>query len=175
MNKDELRVWRKGRGFTQEEVAKLLGVRREAVVRWETGQHEIPFDILAKLEAHSPSIKAAQPAMPEYARWRPYPWGLRDYTDKEIERLRTGTYIWRLLAADPTHWAVRKVFKPGQIIHGLDITLPANCFPDPLGPEAPFARDMFAAVEARERAEFGRRNAAYRQGGIPEEKFPGDK
>ena len=42
MDRQELKVWRKQRGFTQGELATLLGVKWLAVSRWERGERGIP-------------------------------------------------------------------------------------------------------------------------------------
>ncbi len=37
-----LREWRRERGLTQEQLARVLGVSRVCVAYWETGKREIP-------------------------------------------------------------------------------------------------------------------------------------
>jgi DNA-binding transcriptional regulator YiaG len=40
--RDELKEWRRRLGLTQVGLARLLGVSRNAVARWEWGRHPIP-------------------------------------------------------------------------------------------------------------------------------------
>ena len=42
MNPSELLTWRNGRGYTQKELADLLGVDKMTVYRWEKAMREIP-------------------------------------------------------------------------------------------------------------------------------------
>lgn len=175
MTPDELRLWRKGRGLTQRQLAALVNVRRETVTNWEKGHHDIPFDVLAKLEAHSPSIKAAQPLMDKVWRIRPYIWANRDYDeDKEWHKIPVGGKVWRLFLDErKTNWEVRVMLsdKRGHTLHSSEprITLPPEAFPDPLGPEAPWARAMYAERLAAYNAEISGLRQAMRDSGIPPE------
>jgi DNA-binding XRE family transcriptional regulator len=45
MKADELKRRREKLGFTQEELAKRLGMQRLSVIRWETGQTKVPKSI----------------------------------------------------------------------------------------------------------------------------------
>lgn len=42
MTPEELKEWRKGRAYTQADLADLLGVTESTVFRWETGRMSIP-------------------------------------------------------------------------------------------------------------------------------------
>jgi DNA-binding XRE family transcriptional regulator len=42
MEPSELLKWRKDHGYTQQELANLLGVARMTVVRWEKAMRDIP-------------------------------------------------------------------------------------------------------------------------------------
>ena len=42
MKPDELRKWREKNGYTQDELADILGVAMFSVSRWETGTRAIP-------------------------------------------------------------------------------------------------------------------------------------
>lgn len=44
-----LREIRKRMGLTQEDLARLVGVERSTVTKWESGQNEPPLPMLAKL------------------------------------------------------------------------------------------------------------------------------
>lgn len=175
MTKDELLLWRRARGYTQAELAEMLGVRRESVARWEKGIHTIPQDVLVKLEAKNPdSIKNLafrQPAITDDKRWRPFPWGNRDYhLDKEVPNLKTGTKVWRMYTEAGHDWEVLQAWKQNSF-HRCEphITLPAECFPDPMGIEAPGARELFAQREARYNAERAGLRQALKDAGIAEE------
>jgi DNA-binding XRE family transcriptional regulator len=50
-----LKKFRKGKGFTQEDLAKMLGVSRQAVVSYENGRREPNLRILIKI-ANSLSV-----------------------------------------------------------------------------------------------------------------------
>ncbi len=47
----ELKEWRRGKGLTQEDLARRLGVIRLTVARWETGTRSIPSFLSLALEA----------------------------------------------------------------------------------------------------------------------------
>ncbi len=51
MEPSELTQWRKKQGYTQQELAELLGVARMTVVRWEKAMREIPSFLHLALEA----------------------------------------------------------------------------------------------------------------------------
>lgn len=46
---DNFRIFRKKRGFTQEEVAEELGVTRQAVAKWERGETSPDVEFCIKL------------------------------------------------------------------------------------------------------------------------------
>lgn len=152
MTPTELKVWRAARNMSQADVAAIASVRREAVNKWEKGTFAIPAGILEKLEAASPSAKAAQvakePAEIPYARWRPYPWGRRDYTGAEVDKVPAGTLVWRLLlqVSEPK-WEPQQAIAKGrfQYRNAPLISMPQEAFPDPNGIEAPWAREMYAS------------------------------
>ena len=50
MEKDELKKWRKKHSFTQEELAKALGVYQVTIARWETEVRKIPVFLPLALE-----------------------------------------------------------------------------------------------------------------------------
>ncbi len=50
MDKDELKKWRKKHSFTQEELAKALGVYQVTIARWETEVRKIPVFLPLALE-----------------------------------------------------------------------------------------------------------------------------
>jgi transcriptional regulator with XRE-family HTH domain len=168
-------LWRKSRGMTQQQLADMLKVRRETVNNWEKGRYRIPqsaLPALAEASPEPPDRKTANlPAERPYARWRPYPWANRDYTPSEVERCKAGRLVWRLILEGGTEWTVMQAFKTGHFHHGLNITMPAQAFPDPMGQEASWARDLFASKEAAERLDISRRNDLWRDMGIPPEKI----
>jgi DNA-binding transcriptional regulator YiaG len=51
MTPSELKIWRKRNGYTQTELARVLGVGQVAVARWETGVRKIPSLLPLALEA----------------------------------------------------------------------------------------------------------------------------
>ena len=152
MNATQLKMWRAASNLTQDDVAKLLNVSRATVIRWEAGKHRIPPNITQKL-GPAPVDTAATPAEILPYRFRPYPGPAnRDYTIEEVERLRVGVLVWRLVLADPTHWAVKRISARGFTQHGNNITLPPSAFPDPHGPEASWARAAFTEAQQKENA-----------------------
>lgn len=176
MTKEELLLWRKGRGITQAQLAELAGVSRLSVVRWEKGTFAVPVDVLAKLEAHSPSIKAAAPLVNSVWRIRPYPWANRDYDEDrgEWHKIPLGGKVWRLFLDERKgDWEVRVMLsdKRGKTLHSSEprITMPPEAFPDPLGAEAPWAKEMFERRIAEYNAELSGRRALYKEIGIPDE------
>jgi transcriptional regulator with XRE-family HTH domain len=50
---DELRRWREGRGISQSDLARRLGVDRVTVARWETGARQPPPFLRLALDALS--------------------------------------------------------------------------------------------------------------------------
>lgn len=184
MTKEELMLWRRARGFSQAQLAKLLGVRREAVSRWENGIHAIPQDALVKMEAVTPEgqkfLAQAKPAERPFARWRPYPLGNRDYTRQEIDRTRPGTRVWRLVLdqQDPV-WELKICFgKIGSFVSGepYGLTLPAEAFSDPNGPGEPWALAMHdARKEALEQRNEHLRDFRRAIGSLDDEDIPDQK
>jgi DNA-binding transcriptional regulator YiaG len=57
MTGKELQEWRRQWGLTQEGLARLLGVIRLTVARWETGARAIPSFLPLALEALENRIK----------------------------------------------------------------------------------------------------------------------
>jgi transcriptional regulator with XRE-family HTH domain len=57
MTRDELRIWRKGWGLKQRELAQALGVKNLAVSRWERGERGIPALLPLALEALENRLK----------------------------------------------------------------------------------------------------------------------
>ena len=51
MKPDELRKWREKNGYTQDELADILGVAMFSVSRWETGTRAIPSFLHLALKA----------------------------------------------------------------------------------------------------------------------------
>ena len=51
MDGDGLKLWRKKRGITQVELARMLGTYQVTIARWETGSRKIPFLLPLALEA----------------------------------------------------------------------------------------------------------------------------
>ena len=51
MKPDELRKWREENGYTQDELADILGVAMFSVSRWETGTRAIPSFLHLALKA----------------------------------------------------------------------------------------------------------------------------
>lgn len=49
MEKYRLRACREERGYTQAEVAKVLGITRSAYTHYESGRNDIPLDSLMAL------------------------------------------------------------------------------------------------------------------------------
>lgn len=47
MDGKQLRIWRKGQGLTQQELAERLGVARPTVNRWEAGVQPMPEKMVA--------------------------------------------------------------------------------------------------------------------------------
>ena len=45
-----VRRWRKEKGLTQLEAAKLLGVHHSTLSKYESNDRNVPFDILDKIE-----------------------------------------------------------------------------------------------------------------------------
>jgi transcriptional regulator with XRE-family HTH domain len=171
----ELKLWRTARGLTQAQCAELAEVTRETVLRWEKGEHAIPDTLLSRLEAKSPALKAmtdmAKPADQVEKRWRPFPWGNRDYhIDKEVSRLPTGTKAWRVFLGqvDP-QWELMIAHKQGHFYCDSRIKLPLEAFPDPAGIEAPWARQMFAERMAKHEAEIAGLRQAWKEAGLPDD------
>ena len=54
---NKLREWRKSKGMTQGELGKELGINRENVSRWETGQHVPETESLELLYRICPEAK----------------------------------------------------------------------------------------------------------------------
>lgn len=50
MTPDELKTWRKRAGYTQEELAQILGTTKTTVYRWEAAMREIPPFLALALE-----------------------------------------------------------------------------------------------------------------------------
>lgn len=178
MTKEELLILRRGRGLTQEDLAGSLGVRREAVSRWEKGVHSVPDDIAEKIAALMPEAaerKASSlPAEIVTRRWRPYPWANRDYTLVELGKVSAGLLVWRLcLDVREPQWEVLKATTKGrfQYADSPEIVMPVEAFPEPLGQAAPWAADMFAQRAAVANAKRLELKAFHEELGIPEEKF----
>lgn len=174
MTKDELLVWRTGRNMTQAALGKALGVSRKTIIRWESGDTRIPNDALLKLESNLPQAALLQTAEIETRRWRPYPWGNRDYTMVEVGAKQAGSLVWRLcLDVREPQWEALKAFKRGtfQYYDAPRIVLPAEAFPDPLGPAAAWAAEMFAERERKATDERLKVVAFRNEMGIPEEKL----
>ena len=56
---DNLRIFRKKSGFTQEEIAEKLGVTRQAVAKWERGETSPDVEFCIKLaELYGTSVDA---------------------------------------------------------------------------------------------------------------------
>lgn len=51
MKGKDLKLWRKRKGITQVELAKMLGTCQVTIARWETGARKIPFLLPLALEA----------------------------------------------------------------------------------------------------------------------------
>ena len=51
MTPDDLKVWRKEHGYTQDSLARALGVIKLTVSRWETGHRQIPSFLHLALDA----------------------------------------------------------------------------------------------------------------------------
>lgn len=51
MNGDELKLWRRQRKVTQQQLAQMLGVHRVTVAKWECGARSIPSFLPLTLEA----------------------------------------------------------------------------------------------------------------------------
>lgn len=172
MTKDELRAWREARGLTQAQLGEALGYSRQSVIAWEKGRAAIPDNLLVTIEAAHPSpVKtAAAPAITADKRWRPFPWGNRDYhIDKEVYRLQAGTKVWRL-HADASEWEVMICSKKNAFHRSEPhITMPAEAFPDPMGIEAAWAREMFNSRMAAYNADRAGLRQAMRDAGIPPE------
>ena len=60
MKSDDVRRMRERLGWTQEDLARELGVHRVTVARWETGEHSVPAPVaklLARFAAERKSTK----------------------------------------------------------------------------------------------------------------------
>ena len=57
MTGQELTLWRKKRGISQGELARLLGTYQVTVCRWEKGARKIPFLLPLALEALENRLK----------------------------------------------------------------------------------------------------------------------
>jgi DNA-binding XRE family transcriptional regulator len=42
MNREEIKSWRQSWGLTQDKMARLLGVHRVTIAKWEAGDRGIP-------------------------------------------------------------------------------------------------------------------------------------
>jgi DNA-binding XRE family transcriptional regulator len=51
MKKEELKEWRRKNRFTQDQLAKALGIYQVTVARWETGVRKIPPFLHLALES----------------------------------------------------------------------------------------------------------------------------
>ena len=54
MTGPELRAWRNQQGYSQPQLALMLGVHKGSLSRWESGVHKIPYVVtlaLRQLEA----------------------------------------------------------------------------------------------------------------------------
>ena len=50
MKPSQLQSWRHRNGYSQRQIAKILGVATQTVHRWETGRREIPSFLHLALE-----------------------------------------------------------------------------------------------------------------------------
>lgn len=170
----ELKTWRQARGLTQEQAADMAGVSRLTIIRWEKGKHSIPQDALTRLEASAPAAILARPAVAVTVRWRAYPWALRDYTYEEMGNTRIvpiGCKLWRVhLDIQNGTWDVMQKAKTDSYHHSEPhISLPLEAFPDPMGLEAAWARDVFEQRLSKYNSERAGLRQAMKDAGIPED------
>jgi transcriptional regulator with XRE-family HTH domain len=57
MNGEDLKLWRKERGITQVELARMLRTYQVTIARWETGARKVPFLLPLALEALENQMK----------------------------------------------------------------------------------------------------------------------
>ena len=62
MTPDELRKMRKGKPFTQEQLAKAIGKSRMSIFAWEKGAHPIPEDMAEKIVEACIGVPVLKPA-----------------------------------------------------------------------------------------------------------------
>lgn len=61
MTGEEIKAWRKARGWSQRELAEHLGVRLNSVFRWESGMHAPPGRLLDLALKHLDCTPTAAP------------------------------------------------------------------------------------------------------------------
>ena len=84
MTPDDLKAWRTKSGYSQSQLAKVLGVATMTVSRWETGLREIPSFLhlaLECLKAKGGELRAAMETVRIYANVAPATHG---ETTKEV-------------------------------------------------------------------------------------------
>ena len=107
MTPDELRKMRKGKPFTQAQLAKAIGKSRLAIHAWEKGAHPIPDDMVEKIVEVCVGVPMVRPADAKLTRAtvQAYVEMRRDFPHETIARL------WAEKGFVPTPAAQAEIFE----------------------------------------------------------------